>query len=68
MENGHLPIGFAMSIAQHEEALKYYGSLDKSTQTQISNYIQNSATGDEAKQRIDASVDSLAKQDLSFLD
>lgn len=67
MENGHLPIGFAMSIAQHEEALKYYGSLDNDTKSKISKYIQNSSTGQEAKQRIETCINKLAKSNLNFL-
>ena len=67
MEDGKLPIGFAFSIAQHDEALKYYGSLDKDTQTKITDYIQSSNTGDEAKQKIDTSINGLANQNTDFL-
>lgn len=67
MEDVKLPIGFAFSIAQHEEAFKYYGSLDKDTQTKITDYIQNVATGDEAKQKIDTSINGLANQNTNFL-
>lgn len=67
MEDGKLPIGFAFSIAQHEEALKFYGGLDKFTQNKITEYIQGSTSGDDAKERIDTSVSYLAKNNLDFL-
>lgn len=67
MADNHIPVGFAMSLSQHEDALKYYGSLDKMQQEQIKNYIQNSTTGDEAKQRIENSVNGLSNNNLNFL-
>jgi hypothetical protein len=67
MEDGKLPVGFTFSIAQNEGALKYYGSLDKTVQNKITNYIQNVSTGDEAKQKIDESINGLANNNTNFL-
>lgn len=62
-----LPTGFILSIAQNEQALKYFSNLDEFTKNRISNYIQDSMTGDEAKERINISINSLEKNNLDFL-
>lgn len=67
MENNDLPIGFIMSMARNSEALKYFGSLDNTTVQNISNYIKASSTGEEAKQKIDSSVNGLASGNIDFL-
>ncbi len=67
MANSQLPIGFTMSISNNEHALKFYSSLDKATQNKIMNYIRNSTTGNEAKEKIENSVNGLANNNLNFL-
>jgi abortive infection bacteriophage resistance protein len=67
MGNTNLPIGFIMSVAQNKDALKYYSNLDDATKSKISDYIQGSTTGDEAKIRINTSVEGLTNHNLHFL-
>lgn len=67
MADSDLPIGFTMSLAQHMDALQYFGELDYDTQHKIVDFIQASQTGDDARSRIHASVDGLCNQDLKFL-
>jgi hypothetical protein len=67
MDNGKLPVGFAFSLAQNEEALNFFGTLDRNTQMQIKGYVQNVSTGDEAKQKINTCVECLAKKNTDFL-
>lgn len=62
-----LPIGFSMSVAQNENALNYFANLDANTKNKIVEYIQNSNTGDDAKLRINTTVDCLEKNSLDFL-
>ncbi len=62
-----LPIGFILSIAQNEQALKYFANLDDMTKNRISNYIQDSITGEEAKERINISINGLENNNLDFL-
>jgi len=67
MEDEKLPTGFAFSLAQNKEALNYFGGLDKTAQTQIKQYIQDTTTGDEAKQKVGTCVECLAKRNTDFL-
>lgn len=67
MGNINLPIGFIMSITQNKDALKYYSNLDDDTKSKISQYIQNSATGAQAKLKINICIEELAKHNLHFL-
>ncbi len=67
MGNNNLPIGFIMAITKNNDALKYYSALDESTKHKISNYIQNSATGEQVKIKIETCINALAKHNLYFL-
>lgn len=67
MDNNNMPIGFIMAIARNNDALKYFANLDNTTINNISDYIKNSSTGDEAKEKINASIDGLSRQNLDFL-
>ena len=66
-DNNSMPIGFIMAVSRNSDALKYFANLDSNTINNISNYIKNSSTGDEAKTKITNSIDGLAKQNLDFL-
>lgn len=67
MDNNNMPIGFIMAIARNNDALKHFANLDNTTINNISDYIKNSSTGDEAKEKINMSIDGLSKQNLDFL-
>lgn len=67
MDNNNMPIGFIMAIARNNDALKYFANLDNTTINNISDYIKNSSTGDEAKEKINMSIDGLSRQNLDFL-
>lgn len=67
MDNNNMPIGFIMAIARNNDALKYFANLDNTTINNISDYIKSSSTGDEAKEKINTSIDGLSKQSLDFL-
>lgn len=67
MAQGNLPIGFIMSIAQNQEAMKNFSNLDDTNRNKITNYIQASATGEDALERINISINNLEKNDLNFL-
>ncbi len=68
-ENGmaELPLGFAMSLAQHADAMQCFGTLGDDRKQQVVSYIQSSATGPEAKHRIQVAVDGLSRNSIDFL-
>lgn len=67
MSAENIPIGLIMSIAQNENAFKYYANLDENTKSRINSYVQNSTTGDDAKQRVDTTISHLENNNLNFL-
>jgi hypothetical protein len=67
MSEGDLPIGFIMSIAQKENALKNFVNLDDITKNKIVNYIKDSATGNDALEKINTSINGLEENNLDFL-
>ena len=62
-----LPIGFGMSLAQHTDAMNFFGTLDTAQKSKIISYIQNAQTGDEARQRIDTAVNMMQQHDVDFM-
>lgn len=56
-----------MSIFKNKDALKYFSNLDEDTKIKISDYIKNSTTSDQAKERIYNSIEGLSSQNLHFL-
>ncbi|MCX8075325.1 MAG: hypothetical protein N2749_07065 [Clostridia bacterium] len=67
MSAKEIPIGLIMSIAQNENAFKYYANLDDFTKNKINSYVQSSVTGDDAKKRIETVISNLEKSNLNFL-
>lgn len=67
MAEGNLPIGFIMSIALNKKALKNFVNLNDNEKNMICTYIQNSTSGDDAKQRIDISIKGLENSSMNFL-
>lgn len=64
---GNMPIGLMMSLAQHENAMKAFGRMDDEKQKSVIRYVEDSATGEEAKNRIRRAVESLEQGSTGFL-
>lgn len=63
----NMPVGFVFKMAMDSKALDYYSTLSNSTKERITNYIQNSSTGNESKQRIEDVINNLKNNNLDFL-
>ncbi len=59
--NNDMPVGFVMSLAQNEKALNYYSTLANYEKENIKNYIKGARTGEEAKMRIETTIQNLEK-------
>ena len=66
-QENNMPVGFAMSLAQNEQALDYYSTLNTSMKNNIKLFIQNASTGDDAKSRIELAIENLSNQSTSFI-
>lgn len=64
---GNMPIGLMMSLAQHENAMKTFGRMDDEKQKSVIRYVEDSVTGEEAKQRIQDAVQNLDQGNTGFL-
>lgn len=62
----HMPIGLMMSLAQHQNAMKNFSLLDDSRQKAVIQYVESSTTGDEAKSRIQNTVNNLENGNTGF--
>lgn len=62
-----MPIGLMMSLAQHQNAMKNFSLLGDEGQKSVIQYIQNSVTGEEAKNRIQNAVKNLEQGNSGFL-
>lgn len=51
-DQGELPVGFGMSLALDMKAMSNFSALTDSKKEELVNYIKNSTTGYEAKERI----------------
>ena len=63
----NLSTDFEFSLSMNPSAFHYYSSLDRNTQLQINDYIQNSYDINETKSRISESINALSNNDTSFL-
>lgn len=61
-----IPLGFGMALAQRPEAMTFFGSLSNQEKKQIIGYIQDSTTGDMAKERVRHTVEMMSKQNHMF--
>ncbi|HCR43338.1 MAG TPA: hypothetical protein DIV41_02035 [Ruminococcaceae bacterium] len=73
MHNGNrgaedMPIGLLMALAQHEKAMENFSRLDARQMERLREFAIGSATGCEAKRRIDTAVERLEKNDTDFID
>lgn len=66
-QENNIPVGFAMSLAQNEQALDYYSTLNSSMKNDIKLFIQDASTGDDAKRRIEVAIENLSNQNTSFI-
>lgn len=62
----HMPIGLMMSLAQHQKAMKNFSLLDDSRQKAVIQYVESSTTGEDAKNRIQSTVENLEKGNAGF--
>jgi uncharacterized protein YdeI (YjbR/CyaY-like superfamily) len=62
-----MPIGLMMSLAQHQNAMRNFALLDDEGQKSVIRYVEDSATGEEAKNRIQNAVKNLEQGNSGFL-
>lgn len=65
--NEDIPLGFLFEIFKNNEALNNFSKLDISNQLKIANYIQNSSTEYEVKEKINTAIKNLENNSLDFL-
>jgi len=70
-ENGkksysEIPQGLSMALARDMDALDYFCSLTDDEKASIIAYIQGSATGEDAKNRIAKTVSNLKEHKTNF--
>lgn len=58
-DNGELPVGLGMSLALDMKAMANFSALTDNKKEELVNYIKNSTTGYEAKDRITEVVNRL---------
>ncbi len=61
-----IPIGFGMELMQNSQARSNFEKMSNSEKTRLIGYIQGGVTGDDAKHRINNSIDNLNKGNFSF--
>ena len=61
-----MPLGFGMALYQNSNALHCFAALSQDERNNIIRYIENSKTGEEAKNRIDNAVSNLNKRNTKF--
>lgn len=59
--NSQLPVGLGMRLALDMKAMTNFSNLPDVKKQELINYIEGSATGDEAKNRVTEVVNSLHK-------
>lgn len=65
--NEDITLGFLFEIFKNNYALNNFSKLDISNQLKIANYIQNSSTGYEVKEKINTAIENLKNISLDFL-
>lgn len=61
------PIGLMYKLAQNDDALNFLESLDGNQKAAVINYVKGSTTGDEAKKRIDNTINHLKQGNIDFV-
>lgn len=65
--NEDIPLVFLFEIFKNNKALNNFSKLDISNQLKITNYIQNSSTGYEVKEKINTAIENLENNSFDFL-
>lgn len=60
-----MPLGLGMAIAQDTRAMDGFFSLDDRQKIELVDYIQSAQTGEEAKSRIESTVQMLHDGNIS---
>ena len=63
----NMPLGLGMALGMNSYANGYWNSLDTSQKAKVTQYIQNCATGNEAKEKIDKAIYALEHHNLDLL-
>jgi len=61
-----MPLGFGMALYQNSNALHCFAALSQDERNDIIRYIENSKTGEDARNRIDNAVSNLNKRNTKF--
>lgn len=64
-KKGNIPIGFSMSLAQNPVALNNYSNLSNEEREKINTQIKSSATGPEAKNKIENIISDLENNNIN---
>lgn len=62
-----MPVGLAMSLSGNEDALNYYMSLDFKTKEDVQNFVKESKSDEQARERIDIATRDLENSTIKFL-
>jgi len=62
-----LPLGLGMALFQESAARDAFGRLTDAQKAAVIRYVQDSATGDDAKAHIRTAVERLRDGNISFL-
>lgn len=63
-----IPLGFGMQLYQHADASQFFASLDREKRNGLIRYIEDSKTGEEAKERVSAAVQMMREHRINFYD
>ena len=63
----NMPVGLMVSLTKHQEAMKNFSMLDDEKQKSVIRYVRDSATGEEARRRIQSAVKNLEQGNISFI-
>lgn len=66
-DDTNMPVGLMMSLAQHQNAMKTFSMLNDEKQKSVIRYVEDSTTGEEAKDRIQNAVSDLDKGSTGFI-
>lgn len=65
--NNPIPLGLLFGISTNYKALNNFSKLNEEKIVEITNYIQNCSTGNEAQEKINIAIKSLENNSLEFL-
>ena len=56
-----LPLGLGMQLAQNPKAMATFGKMSTAQKSRLIGHIQDASTGEDAKSRIERTVNALAQ-------